>query len=66
MVIPSVHNSIDVANPMYVNLQLQETMIQDNTYENFPPGEHAHHVYENPNRDESHTYSAIDDIQQGH
>ena len=63
-VIPSVYNNIEVANAVYMNFQSQEIM--DPAYENFPPREHAHHVYENPNRDESHTYSAIDDIQQGH
>ena len=52
MVIPN--NILEAANPMYENLQLQEV---NNDYINLR--EHHMHVYDNPNREESCTYSYI-------
>ena len=63
LIIPNARRSMEVVNTMYANVDLQDRM-DTAAYVNYSP--RGNHIYDNPDAEEPHTYSTIDDVQQGH
>ena len=63
LVIPNLHGCMEAVNTTYANLHPQGRM-DTAAYVNYPLREN--HIYDNPDVEKPHTYSTIDDVQQGH